>query len=126
MKKILNYLPFTVVLIAHFLINNYTILLIFIILTGFVAAFKIERKTVFLKNFIIGLVVFTAVFLIYESRVEYVKSFFVNLELSSVLIYVLFPLFNALNTAILFAFGFKIGILIADRKFVKNDRVLTS
>lgn len=126
MKKILNYLPFLVVLIAQLLIDNYTILLIFTILTGFIAAFKIERKRVFLKNFIIGLVVFTAVFLIYESRVEYVKSLFVNLGLSSVLIYVLFPLFNALNTAILFAFGFKIGVLVADRKLGKNNQVLTS
>ena len=126
MKKILNYLPFIVVLLAQFLINNYTIILIFTILIGFLAAFKIERKRVFLKNFIIGLIVFTAVFLLYESRVEYVKSLFVNLGLSSVFIYVLFPLFNALNTAILFAFGFKIGALVADRKLVKNNPVLTS
>jgi CDP-diglyceride synthetase len=126
MKKTLNYLPFIVVLLAQFLINNYTIILIFTILIGFLAAFKIERKSVFLKNFIIGLIVFTAVFLLYESRVEYVKSLFVNLGLSSVFIYVMFPLFNALNTAILFAFGFKIGGLVADRKLVKNNQVLTS
>ncbi|MEO7976398.1 hypothetical protein [Flavobacterium sp.] len=126
MKKILNYLPFIVVLLAQFLINNYTIILIFTILIGFMAGFKIERKRVFLKHFIIGLIVFTAVFLLYESRVVYVKSLFVNLGLSSVFIYVLFPLFSALNTAILFAFGFKFGVLVADRKLVKNNQALTS
>ncbi|OHT45874.1 hypothetical protein [Flavobacterium tructae] len=116
MKNILNYLPYVVVLLAQFLINNYTVILILTIVTGFIAAFKIENKRVFLKCFLIGLVVATTVFLIYESRVEYVKELFVNIGLSSLFIYVLFPLFNALNTAILFFFGYKIGTLVLERK----------
>jgi hypothetical protein len=116
MKNILNYLPYVVVLLAQFLINNYTIILILTIVTGFIAAFKIENKRVFLKCFLIGLVVATTVFLIYESRVEYVKELLVNIGLSSLFIYVLFPLFNALNTAILFFFGYKIGTLVLERK----------
>ncbi|MDL2141599.1 MULTISPECIES: hypothetical protein [Flavobacterium] len=116
MKNILNYLPYVVVLLAQFLINNYTVILILTIVTGFIAAFKIENKRVFLKCFLIGLVVATTVFLIYESRVEYVKELLVNIGLSSLFIYVLFPLFNALNTAILFFFGYKIGTLVLERK----------
>lgn len=116
MKNILNYLPYVVVLLAQFLINNYTVILILTIVTGFIAAFKIENKRVFLKCFLIALVVATTVFLIYESRVEYVKELFVNIGLSSLFIYVLFPLFNALNTAILFFFGYKIGTLVLERK----------
>lgn len=116
MKNILNYLPYIVVLIAQFLINNYTIILISTILIGFIAAYRIERKRVFFKCFIIGLAVFIVVFLVYESRVEYLKGILVNLGLSRIFIYVLFPLFNALNTAILFFFGYKIGVLFYDRK----------
>ncbi|WP_428231974.1 hypothetical protein [Flavobacterium sp.] len=121
MKNILNYLPYIVVLIAQFLINNYTIILIFTILAGFIAAFKIEHKNVFWKCFIMGIIVFTTVFLIYESRVDYLKGLFVNMGLSSGFIYVFFPLFNALNTAILFFFGYKIGALMYGRKsLVRN------
>lgn len=116
MKNILNYLPYIVVLIAQFLINNYAIILITTILIGFIAAFTIERKRVFLKSFLIAIVVFTTVFLIYQSRIEYLKGILENLGLSSVLIYLLFPLFNALNTAILFLIGYKIGVLFNDRK----------
>lgn len=116
MKNILNYLPYVVVLLAQFLINNYTVILILTIVTGFIAAFKIENKRVFLKCFLIGLVVATTVFLIYESRVEYVKELLANIGLPSLFIYVLFPLFNALNTAILFFFGYKIGTLVLERK----------
>jgi len=116
MKNILNYLPYIVVLITQFLINNYTIILLTTILIGFIAAFTIERKRVFLKSFLIAIVVFTTVFLIYQSRIEYLKGILENLGLSSVLIYVLFPLFNALNTAILFLIGYKIGVLFNERK----------
>ncbi|OXB23739.1 hypothetical protein B0A80_09765 [Flavobacterium tructae] len=122
MKNILNYLPYIVVLLAQFLINNYTVILILTIVTGFIAAFKIENKRVFLKCFLIGLVVATTVFLIYESRVEYVKDLLVNLGLSSLFIYVVFPLFSALNTAILFFFGFKIGTLILERKLTRASQ----
>lgn len=117
MKNILNYLPFVVALLAQFLINNYTVIVLFTILTGFVAAFRIERKRVFLKSFLTGVVVLTIVFLVYQSRVEYLKGLLVNLELPSVLIYVFFPLFNALNTAILFFFGYKIGTFVLERRF---------
>ncbi|MFH7014646.1 hypothetical protein [Flavobacterium sp. FlaQc-47] len=120
MKNIFNYAPYVFVLIIQFLINNYTIILISTILIGFVAAFKIERKKVFLKSFIIGIVVFTTVFFIYESRIEYVKTLIVNLGLPNVLIYVFFPLFNALNTSILFFFGYKIGVFIRDEKLEKT------
>jgi hypothetical protein len=123
MKKILNYLPYIVVLLAQFFINNYTIIVLFTILTGFIAAFKIEHKRVFLKCFIIGVIVFTIVFLIYESRVEYVKDLLVNLGLSSLFIYVFFPVFNALNTAILFFFGYKIGTLVLERKLARASHV---
>ncbi|WP_374175244.1 hypothetical protein [Flavobacterium tructae] len=121
MKNILNYLPYIIVLLAQFLINNYTIILIFTILTGFVAAFKIENKRVFLKCFLIGLVVCTTVFLIYESRIGYIKDLIVNLGLSSLFIYVFLPLFNALNTAILFFFGYKIGTLVLERKLTRTS-----
>ncbi|MEM0578409.1 hypothetical protein [Flavobacterium polysaccharolyticum] len=123
MKNILNYLPFVVVLLAQFLINDYNIIVLFTILTGFVAAFIIERKRVFLKCFFIGIVLFTMVFLIYESRVDYLKALLVNIGFSSVLIYVFFPLFNALNTAILFFFGYKIGVLISERKLSGASQV---
>lgn len=123
MKNILNYLPYIVVLLAQFLINNYTIILLFTIVTGFIAAFRIEQKRVFLKCFIIGFVVATTVFLIYESRVEYVKDLLVNLGLSSLFIYVFFPLFNALNTAILFFFGYKTGTLILERRLARASQI---
>lgn len=119
MKNLLNYLPYVVVLLAQFLINNYTIILLITILTGFVAAFKIEHKRVFLKCFLLGVVVFTTVFLIFESRVAYVNDLLVNLGLPGFFIYVFFPLFNALNTAILFFFGYKIGTLILEKKLAK-------
>ncbi|WP_264529214.1 hypothetical protein [Flavobacterium sp. N502540] len=123
MKNILNYLPYIVVLLAQFLINNYTVILLITILTGFIAAFKMEHQRVFFKSFIIGLVVFTIIFLIYQSRVEYVKDLLVNLGLPSLFIYVFFPLFSALNTAILFFIGYKTGRLILERKLVRASQV---
>jgi hypothetical protein len=119
MKNILNYLPYIVVLLAQFFINNYNIIVILTILTGFVAAFKIENKRVFLKSFLVGLVAFTIVFFIYESRVEYVKDLLVNIGLPGLFIYVLFPLFSALNTAILFFIGYKTGRLVLERKLAR-------
>ncbi|MFW0739596.1 hypothetical protein [Flavobacterium sp. T12S277] len=122
MKNILNYLPYIVVLLAQFFINNYNIIVILTILTGFVAAFKIENKRVFLKSFLVGLVAFTIVFLIYESRVEYVKDLLVNIGLPGLFIYVLFPLFSALNTAILFFIGYKTGRLVLERKLARASQ----
>lgn len=126
MKNIINYLPYIVVLIAQFLINNYTAIILFTILIGFIAAFKIERKKVFLKCFIIGLILFTIVFLIYKARVEYINGLFINLGLSGAFIYVFFPLFNALNTAILFFLGYKIGTLVDDRRLLKRNKIMSS
>lgn len=122
MKNILNYLPYIVVLLAQFFINNYNIIVILTILTGLVAAFKIENKRVFLKSFLVGLVAFTIVFLIYESRVEYVKDLLVNIGLPGLFIYVLFPLFSALNTAILFFIGYKTGRLVLERKLARTSQ----
>jgi hypothetical protein len=122
MKNILNYLPYIVVLLAQFFINNYNIIVILTILTGFVAAFKIENKRVFLKSFLVGLVAFTIVFFIYESRVEYVKDLLVNIGLPGLFIYVLFPLFSALNTAILFFIGYKTGRLVLERKLARASQ----
>lgn len=121
MKNILNYLPFIVVIIAQFLVNNYIMILIFTILIGFLASFKIERKRVFLKSFIIGLVVFTTVFLIYESRVDYINGLLVNIGLSRFFIYVLFPVFSALNMSILFYCGYKTGQLLFDKKVANEN-----
>ncbi|WP_291286632.1 hypothetical protein [Flavobacterium sp.] len=122
MKNILNYLPYIVVLLAQFFINNYNIIVILTILTGLVAAFKIENKRVFLKSFLVGLVAFTIVFLIYESRVEYVKDLLVNIGLPGLFIYVLFPLFSALNTAILFFIGYKTGRLVLEKKLARTSQ----
>ncbi len=124
MKKILNYLPYIVVLITQFLIDNYTIILISTILIGFIAAFRIEHKKVFLKSFVTAFIVFTTVFLIYQSRVDYVRDILVNLGLSSVFIYVFFPLLNALNTAILFFFGYKIGTLFIKKKSMSEEPIV--
>ncbi|MEP0264428.1 hypothetical protein [Dokdonia sp.] len=124
MKKILNYLPYIVVLIIQFLIDNYTIILISIILIGFIASFKIERKKVFLKSFVIAFIVFATIFLMYQSRVDYIKDLLVNLGLSSAFIYVFFPLLNALNTAILFFFGYKIGTLFTKKKGMSKEQAI--
>lgn len=121
MKKILNYLPFIVVLIPQFLINNYIIILLFTILIGFLSFFTIERKRVFLKCFLFGIAVFTTVFLIYESRVDYVNGLLINLGLSRLFIYVVFPVFSALNTTILFFFGYKTAQLFFDKKSVTEN-----
>ena len=94
MKKILNYLPYILVVLIQFLVNNYTVILVSIILIGAIASFKIERKRVFLKSFLIALIVFATVFLIYQSRVDYVKGLLVNLGLPGGFIYVLFVLSN--------------------------------
>jgi predicted permease len=115
MKKIINFSPYLVVLIAQFVIGSYTIILLATILIGFIAAFYIERKKVFLKSFLIAFLVFATVFLMYQFRVDYIKSLLENLGLPGAFIFVFFPLLNALNTAILFYFGYFIGCLV-DKK----------
>lgn len=124
MKKIFNYLPYVLIVLIQFLVNNYTAILVSIILLGVIASFRIKRKGVFLKSFLIALIVFTTVFLVYQSRVEYIKGLLVNLGLSGGFIYVFFPILNALNTAILFFFGYKIGTLFTKKKSTSNEQSL--
>ena len=116
MKKILNYLPYILVILIQFLMSNYSMILMTIILIGFVSPFTIKHRKVFLKTFLMALLVFTTVFLIYQSRLGYVKELLVNLGLPEFFVFVFFPVINALNTAILFFFGYSIGNLFARRK----------
>lgn len=124
MKNILNYIPYLLVVALQFIVENYTLLLLSIILIGFLASFKIERNKVFLKSFLIAFIVFITVFLIYQSRVDYIKELLVNLGLPSLFVFVFFPLVNALNTAILFFFGYKIGTLLTKKKSIQEEQTL--
>ncbi len=124
MKKILNYLPYILVVLIQFLVNNYTVILVSIIAIGAIASFRIERQKVFLKSFVIALIVFVTVFLVYQSRVDYVKGLLVNLGLPGSFVLVLFPVLNALNTAILFFFGYKMGTLFTKKKGISNEQPL--
>ena len=120
MKKILQYSPYLAALIPQFLISNYTIILISTILIGFFAAFKTENKKVFLKSFISALIILLPVFFIYQFRVNYVKNIFINFGLNDIFIYGI-PIINALNTSILFFFGYTINSIF----FKKSADVTT-
>ncbi|WP_299676664.1 hypothetical protein [uncultured Dokdonia sp.] len=124
MKKSLNYLPYVVVILIQFLMSNYTAILLAIILIGVVSSFVIKHKRVFLKSFLLALAVFGVTFFIYQSRIDYIKDLLVNLGLPGVFVFVFFPLINALNTAILFFFGYKIGKLFTRRKKETEDQIM--
>jgi hypothetical protein len=89
--------------------------MVFTVLIGGVTAFFIKKNNVFLKSFSVALLVFLIVFLLYKSRVVYMEDVIAGLGLPSMLSFILFPLFSALNVAILFFMGYTLGKLFSKK-----------
>lgn len=111
MKYLFNYLPYIIIVGLQFVIPNYTLLMISTILVGVVASFYIKNKSIFLKSFILTFVVFAVIFFIYKSRVLYMESILNSFGLPVYSLYLIFPVFNALNVSILFLVGHKLGTI---------------
>lgn len=111
----MNYLPYIIAIGLQFIIPNYTLIMVFTILTGSVAAFFIKKNSVFIKSFSVALLVFLIVFLMYKSRVVYMEDVIAGYGLPKMLSFVVFPLFSALNVAILFFMGYTLGSLFSKK-----------
>lgn len=121
MKKIINLWPYFVALLPQFFVENYLWLTITLILIGCISKFFLKEKGVFLKMFLLELIVFTIVFFVFGDRVSYLHGILENSGLPSFLLSLLFILFNALNVAILFFTGYTLSSL-----FIKKTKEITS
>lgn len=113
MKHLFNYLPYIIIIGLQFVIPNYTVLVLSTILVGLVASFYMPNKSVFLKSFLLTFIVFAIVFFIYKSRVLYMGAVLNSFGLPDYSLYLIFPVFNALNVAILFLVGHKLGTMFS-------------
>lgn len=113
MKNLFNYLPYIIIVGLQFVMPNYTLLMLSTILVGIVASFYIKSKNIFLKSFILTFVVFVITFFIYKSRVLYMGSILNSFGLPAYSLYLIFPIFNALNVSILFLMGHKLGTMFS-------------
>ncbi|MEL6941236.1 MAG: hypothetical protein AAFO82_01085 [Bacteroidota bacterium] len=112
MKLLKNNIPFLLALLPQILFSNYMLVLITTIGIGFLGAWLIEGNRVFLKMLVLQLVFFSILFLLKKDNILYLDQVIQNLELPSVIVPILFILFNTLNIAILFFFGYKFQRLL--------------
>ncbi|MFT5892387.1 MAG: hypothetical protein ACI9Y7_002497 [Dokdonia sp.] len=113
MKHLFNYLPYIIIIGLPFVISNYTLLVLSTIIVGLVTSFYMPNKSVFLKSFLLTFIVFVIVFFIYKSRVLYMESVLNSFGFPDASLYLIFPVFNALNVSILFLVGHKLGTLLS-------------
>lgn len=113
MKKIQNYLPYIFAITLQFVIPNYILLVSSTILVGLVASFYKPTKKVFLTSFLLTFIVFLVVFFIYKSRVLYLESVLNSVGLPDYFLYLIFPVFSALNVSILLLMGHILGTLFS-------------
>lgn len=119
MKSIKNTLPYLIALIPQILIANYTVMLISVILIGFIAGWFLTDKKVFVKMMIFQFAFFTILFFTTNDNIHYLESVIENIGLPSILLPVIFILFNTLNISILFLFGFKLQKLTFSKVSIK-------
>lgn len=112
MKTIKNILPFIILLFPQVIFENYTYILVSTITIGFICGRVLDDKNVFLKALIFQFIFFTMLFYITNKNIFYLNNIAENLGLSTLLIPVVFVLFNSLNISILFLFGYKLNKLI--------------
>ena len=115
MKNIINQWLYIAALLPQFLFEDYMWLVITVILIGGVSRFFLKDKRVFVKLFCLELIVFTIVFFIFQDRVFYLQGVFESIELPSILLSIVFVIFNALNIAILFFTGYKLTGLFTEK-----------
>ncbi|AXG70232.1 hypothetical protein KORDIASMS9_02471 [Kordia sp. SMS9] len=113
MKLIKEYLLYFMAVLPQIFLEDYYIILLATVSIGFIAGYLIQSKKVFLKMMIIQLIVISILFYLHHDRIAYIETILQNLGLSLILIPVIFIVFNTLNIAILFFFGYKIQDLIA-------------
>jgi hypothetical protein len=114
-NQLRKFSPLLLALPFQFLFQDYSWIVISTILAGFVAQLLTEDKRLFLKVFIIELVIFALIFMYFSNRISYLDHVFQNLRLPEFLIGGFFVAFNALNIATLFFMGYKVSSLIIKR-----------
>lgn len=123
MKNIIKYIPYIVVVLPQLFITNYILIIITTVLIGAIFSFYIQQEKTFLKVFVTSLISFLLLYFIFQDRVQYVVDMLGNLSLPKILALVIFPVFSALNTSILFNLGNKItGFLLS--YFKPKEQVL--
>jgi hypothetical protein len=116
MKKLLYRAPYLIALVPQFIFEYYACIVLGVILIGLLLGSYTAEKSVFGKIFFIEALIFSVVYYTTKERVFYLGDIFTNLGVSTYLVPVLFVIFNALNIAILFFFGYKLGQLFLYRK----------
>ena len=116
MKKILYKVPYLAALVPQFIFEDYVYIVLGVILIGLALGSYTAEKNVFWKMFFIEALLFLVVYYTTKERIFYLDNVFTNLEVSTYLVPVLFILFNALNIAVLFFFGYKLAQLFVYEK----------
>lgn len=112
MKIIKSFLPLILALIPQFIFENYTLVVLFTVAVGFAGGWLLEDKKIFLKMALFQLIFFSILFFVSRGNVFYLNEVMQNLKLPLFLIPIVFILFNTLNVAILFLFGYRIQKLV--------------
>lgn len=112
MKIIKKIIPYLLATLPQILIENYTLIVVFTIITGFFGGYILESKKVFFKILLIQFFVFSILFFISRDHIFYLDVVLENLGMTKILAPILFITFNVLNISILFFFGFKLQNLI--------------
>lgn len=112
MKIVKNILPIIIALIPQIIFENYTYTLVSIIVIGFISGWFLHDKKVFLKSLIFQLVFFTILYYLTNNNIFYLNNVAENLGLPTLVIPIIFVLFNILNFSILFSFGYRLQKLI--------------
>lgn len=112
MKIIKNVLPIVIALIPQIAFENYTYTLVSVIIIGFISGWFLNDKKVFLKALIFQLVFFAILYYLTKNNIFYLNNVAENLGLPTLVIPIIFILFNILNFSILFSFGYRLQKLI--------------
>ncbi|HWK07169.1 MAG TPA: hypothetical protein VNS58_26235 [Puia sp.] len=117
MKKIINYWPYGLALLPQFIFADYSWVIISVVAIGMISTRFIGARNVFWKMFIIELILFSLFFFIVRDRLFYVKGVLKYFEMPEFLLLLVPPVFNALNTAVLFCVGRElVGITLGGKK----------
>ncbi len=106
---------FLLALLPQLLFKEYFLTLISTIIIGAIAGWFINEKRVFLKMLLVQFIFFSILFIVKRSSIFYLDQVMDNLELPYFLMPLFFIVFNSLNIAILFYFGYKLCKLIFRR-----------
>ncbi len=114
--RIKNYLPYLLALLPQVIFSQYLLVVLTTVLIGFLAAWFIEGRRVFLRMLGIQFVFFLVLFLVFQANISYLGQIMSNLKMPAIIVPILFVLFNTLNLAILFFFGYKVARMITGQK----------